>query len=553
MMNRRSFTGIIAAAGLAALHARAAAKRPNLLFIMTDQQRWDALGLAGNSVLKTPNLDRIGREGAYFEICNSQCPVCGPARTSLMTGRSVEKTNVRTNDDSDVDDKTPMPCYDDILADQGYITEYYGKWHSPLGLALKYNNAVTPAAASKWARGPGMSAQYHAYLDQHVKQVKLFNNPESAASGMQEQTFDDRPYKTNPLDTRHGMKPGIKTDEHGEKLQVRQPDQHGISTVPAEHTITAFQAKMTLEALERLAKQDKPFSLHCSFHCPHSPITPSEPFASMYQPKDMVPPASIGDPMDNSPYVTENGRTQLPQYADPEKIKYMIANYYAFVKEIDVWMGRILDKVDELGLADNTLLIFTSDHGEMLGAHGMREKNIFYEESVHVPLLMRFPGRIKSDTVIGAPVSQIDLYATIMDYLGAGQHDSDGESLRRYIEGTSAAKDPFAVAEWNWRGPVQPNLMVRTHDWKYYIPNTADSSVMNVLYDLKNDPHEMSNLLGKNPKASNYRKQAEYMKSLLVQWLEKTDSPHLAEVNRRDAVKTPAGGDGQQKKRGKKG
>jgi arylsulfatase A-like enzyme len=140
-----------------------------------------------------------------------------------------------------------------------------------------------------------------------------------------------------------------------------------------------------------------------------------------------------------------------------------------------------------------------------------------------------------------------------MDYLGAGAHGSDGESLRRYIEGTSAAKDPFAVAEWNWRGPVQPNLMVRTRDWKYYIPNTADSSVMNVLYDLKNDPHEMSNLLGKNPKASNYRKQAEYMKSLLVQWLEKTDSPHLAEVNRRDAVKTPAGGDGQQKKRGKKG
>ena len=147
-------------------------------------------------------------------------------------------------------------------------------------------------------------------------------------------------------------------------------------SVPAEHTVTAFQAQLTLEALERLAKQDQPFSLHCSFHCPHSPITPSEPYASMYRPDTMIPPVSIDDPMDNSPYVKENGRSRLPQYADPEKIKYMIANYYAFVKEIDVWVGKILDKVDELGLADNTLIVFTSDHGEMLGAHGMRERRM---------------------------------------------------------------------------------------------------------------------------------------------------------------------------------
>ena len=124
------------------------------------------------------------------------------------------------------------------------------------------------------------------YLKKHVKGVKLWGNPEMEHSGMQEQTFDHRPDKTNPLDTRHGMAPGIKTGKKGKKLIVRQPDQHGVSTVPAEHTITAFQARQCLEALERLAKQDKPFSLHCSFHCPHSPITPSEPFASMYDPKE---------------------------------------------------------------------------------------------------------------------------------------------------------------------------------------------------------------------------------------------------------------------------
>ena len=523
---------------LVAVHAKAD-RPPNLLFIMTDQQRWDTMSIAGNTVLKTPNMDRIGKEGVYFVNANSQCPVCGPSRSSLMTGRTVENSNVRTNMDADEPGRTPMSCYDEQLSDQGYATEYYGKWHAPLGRALKYDNAVTPAGQAMWERGPGLATLYNDYLGRNVKRVKLWLNPEMEHSGMQDQTFDHRPYKTNPLDTRHGMSPGIKTDENGKKLMVRQPDQHGVSTVPAEHTITAFQSRLALEALERLAKQDKPFSLHLSYHCPHSPITPSEPFASMYKPEDMIPPASIGDPMDNSPYVHENGRSKMPQYADPRKIKYMIANYYAFVKEIDVWVGEILDQVEALGLADNTLIIFTSDHGEMLGAHGMREKNVFYEESVHIPLMMRLPGRIKPGTVVDVPVSQIDLYATIQDYLGSAKSESDGESLRRYIEGTDRSKDPYAVAEWNWRGPVQPNLMIRTRNWKYFIPNTSDSPVMNVLYDLKNDPHEMNNLLGKNPQAEKHRAQAEQMKEHLVQWLKKTESPHLEEVEKRDAVKTP--------------
>ncbi len=498
--------------------------RPNLLFIMTDQQRWDALSLAGNAILHTPSMDRIGREGAYFELCNSPCPVCGPARSSMLAGCTVENTQVRTNMDADVAGRMPMPSYDEILADQGYATEYYGKWHAPLGRALKYDNTVTPAGVARWEHGPGMSPDYQDYLNQHMPRTSL-----SGMTGMQEQTLDLRPYRTNPLDTRHGLEPGVD-------MPVVQPDQHGVSTVPAEHTITAYQAKSTMDALERLACQGRPFSLHCSFHCPHSPITPSEPYASMYKAEDMPVPASIGDPMDNSPYFHENGRSRFTQYADATRIGHMIANYYASVKEIDVWVGRILDRLDELGLADNTMVIFTSDHGEMLGAHGMREKNIFYEESVHVPLLVRFPGRIAAGTVVPAPLSQMDLFATILDYLDAGSHDSDGESLRRYIEADAPGDDAYAVSEWNWRGPVQPNLMIRTKRWKFFCPNRADSEVMNVLYDLEADPHEMNNLLGNNPEAEQSRHQAEHLKSLLVQWLERTASPHLGEVRSRDAV-----------------
>ena len=164
-MNRRSFSALTASASLFTFNSKAKQPpRPNLLVIITDQQRFDALSIAGNPILKTPNMDRIGREGAYFEICNSQCPVCGPARSSLMTGRTVENSGVHTNMDADVPDKMPMPCYDELLSDEGYRTEYYGKWHAPLGRALKYDNAVTPAAAREWERGPGMSLQYENYL-----------------------------------------------------------------------------------------------------------------------------------------------------------------------------------------------------------------------------------------------------------------------------------------------------------------------------------------------------------------------------------------------------
>jgi len=127
--------------------------------------------------------------------------------------------------------------------------------------------------------------------------------------------------------------------------------------------------------------------------------------------------SAVSDDMENSPYKTANSRLKNPEYADPEKIKYMISNYYGLVKEIDDWVGKILDKVDELGLADNTMVIFTSDHGEMLGAHGMREKNVFYEESSHIPLLMRFPDEINPATNVGGYISLVDLFPTILYYL----------------------------------------------------------------------------------------------------------------------------------------
>lgn len=206
----------------------------------------------------------------------------------------------------------------------------------------------------------------------------------------------------------------------------------------------------------------------------------------------------------------------------------MIANYYGFVTEIDEWVGKIINKLEELKLRENTLIIFMSDHGEMLGAHGMREKNIFLEESVRVPLIINFPGKI-SGRRVDAPVSLLNVFPTIMDYAGI-EAESEGFSLRGLTKGKSAPVD-FAVSEWNWPNRDVPNLMIRTRDWKLLISRNKDNKNPDALYDLKNDPYELNNLLYTDREA--YRKTAEKLQAKLVDYLEDVNYSYVEEIKKR--------------------
>jgi arylsulfatase A-like enzyme len=500
-------------------------EKPNLLFIMTDQQRYDALSIAGNSVLETPNLDHLARQGVYFRNAYTQCAVCAPARASILTGHTVENTGARTNNHSYYNNEAgvmTMPTFDEILTDEGYHCEYYGKWHTLSSHAGIYKNPLKESKSGKSVFGPGGQRYIHLdFLDENIPVRDL-------EPGELYDKMSGRPYKTDPLDKHHGM-----TSEEliASNEKYPQCDMHGELQIPREYTLTAFQANQTIEAIRRL--KDEPFSITCSFHFPHAPMLPPEPYYSIYPANEMVPPVSISDDMENSPYKKANGRTDNREYADPELIKYMISNYYGLVKEVDDWVGKILNELDDLGLAENTMVIFTSDHGEMLGAHGMREKNVFYEESAHIPLLIRFPKKIKSNTRVDGYVSNVDLFPTILDYLDITPHKSDGKSLRGLMDGTDPEHGQYVVTEWDYRGDISPNYMIIKDGWKLIIPYSVESNVIDALYNLNEDPFEMNNLLGNNTDKQEYGEKVEELRSDLIEWLNRTGSNHIEGVSNR--------------------
>jgi len=508
----------------------AEAKEPvNVLVIMTDQQAWDAVGYSGNKLIKTPNLDKLASEGVNFSHAVTPCAVCVPARVSILTGRLTETTKIRSNNDGKGEDSfCYYPTFDELLAKRGYRAEYYGKFHAPRHMAKVYMNPGTDKVS-----GIDEIVNWEPLYVKFVREN--YKMPRKPGELYEESFYGGTvTYKAHPPDSWYKYMPSgkIPESEPKRKLGKGQGNIHGVLNLPAEHTITAVQGKQALGALKRL--KDEKFILTVSFHCPHVPITPSEPYASMYKPKDMVPAASVKDKRENSPYY--KGR-ERPPYNDPEKVKYMIANYYAFVTELDDWVGKILDKLDDYGLKEKTLVVFVSDHGEMLGAHGMRGKFNFYEESVRVPFVIRYPRKIKAGQTITTPVSVLNIFPTILDYAGLASVPTDGYSLRGVMEGTEKPKYEFAVSEWQWTNERVPSIMIRTDKWKLMTTHRQGGENVEVLFDLENDPHEMNNLLGTNPERSKYSETAEKLRSKLVKYLQDVNSPLVKGVEKRKLIR----------------
>lgn len=499
-LNRRQFLQGAGAAAVAvalpgSVHCAAGPARAggiNVLFLMTDEHHHRALSIAGDTLIATPNLDRIGREGVRFENATCVTPYCSPSRATMITGLYPHTHGIQmnvggkgTNASQAALAQNAFPNTETILHRRGWATGFRGKWH--LGDLGDFDCYESFEYGGRTAR------EYREFLDAHLPapaapapapaaprkagKAKAGKKAGARAGGIG--TYLGREVKMIPAMTKAAQE--FAAGGAG----VSYIGTIGRSVIPPELLPETRITDEVLKLIEKNAQQN--FMITASWSPPHDLWVTPDPYYSMVD-RSKVELAGSRD----LPRWDQRGASkQLGDLAGEEGRREYAAIYHGMVKYIDDQVGRILKKVDELGLTDNTLVIFTSDHGDMVGAHGCIGKSItgIYDDLLRIPLMMRLPGRIKPGTVVRQPVSQVDYCPTILDYAGApAPAKAHGKSLRPLIEGREVPWRDYAFCQR--AGAIR---MLRTAEYKYTV--SPDRRIES-LYDLQADPHEDRNLAG---------------------------------------------------------
>ena len=477
--NRRTF---LQGAGAAFAAPAPAAERPNVLLILADQFRYDCLGANGNRLVRTPNLDKLAAGAANFSSAFVQAPVCVPSRVTLLTGRYPHSHKNRVN-------YTPCDAREvflqRILKENGYQTGSVGKLH------------------------------YYPPTAEHAR-----------TTGFDRVLLDDGVGTTDPhsdyVAWRKAHDPRAATPHNATVRGAANPFR---GVIAYEFTPTHWTGEESCRMLRDFAQSPRPFFLHCSFFKPHAPYTVPEPYDSMYSDVEIPLPApvSLDEIHKLPPPVQKQIRRFNPQYdMDRKRLEWVYRSYYGSVSMVDYEIGRILNELERSGRARDTIVIFTTDHGDQLLEHGLVDKNVFFEASVHVPLLMRFPGRVQAgrrQELVGT----IDITPTLLALCGIpvpvnvqGRGFAPGadavfaENIIPEVI-TGGQRDFFFVPGEGIKGIRHPDAkMVRTRRFKfnYYPGNGAE------LYDLADDPGETRNLCAENPDSAEVRE----MKDRLLEW-----------------------------------
>jgi arylsulfatase A-like enzyme len=473
--------------------------RPNILLITSDQQRGDCYGFEGRRV-KTPHLDQLARDGTRFGACITPNVVCQPSRASILTGL-LPRTHGVWDNGVDLDDPVGEAGFAGQLGKAGYDAGFIGKAHfstfhtfSPTG---KPENRTSTAQY-----GPDWFGPYMAF--NHVELMVGGHNihlPQHPPEGQHYERW-------------------FHADGHGEdKIRLYKthlaPDVGAAQTwhsalPPAWHNST-WCGDRTVEFLRN--HQAKPFVLWTSFPDPHHPFDAPEPWGRLHHPDDVDLPRYRELDLERRPWWHRSSLESTPQLANPhlrdfrerysrtprqtdEQLRHLIANYYGMISLIDHNVGRILIALDELGMRDNTIVIYTTDHGDWLGDHGIILKGpMMYEGLLRVGCIMRGPG-IPSGQVVDDPVSTLDLSATFYDYAGVSPNKPiHSRSLRPLIQQTPNAGRDFAYNEWDLHpsrcgvGLQLRTVRTRTHKLTVELGTGAGE-----MYHLAEDPFEMQNL-----------------------------------------------------------
>jgi arylsulfatase A-like enzyme len=356
--------------------------------------------------------------------------------------------------------------------------------------------------------------------------TKFYGEARKPAEGELTDFMSLRPYKALKVDGRFGQIQYFEPNGKPAKSNGdSQANNIGIFNSEPDASLTAFEGHEALEALKAM-KSNEPFSLTCSFGPPHPPFIAPKAYTDKYNLNQLSIPQSITDDLKNAPYSFSTQTTDA-RYRNPEMIKQLKWVYFAMITQVDDWVGKLLNELDQKGIAKNTIVLFVSDHGEMLGDHGLVSKNKMYEGSAHIPLMIRYPKAIKAGTKVETPVSHHDIFATILDYSGMKIPENDGRSLRQLINGKKDKMD-YAVSVWGTINNGGP-FMIRKGDWKMIVYlQMGDKKSKNTcaLYN----PLELKNLIGTNPEKANYEKTAEVLRKTLKAWMMKTKTPYIKEL-----------------------
>lgn len=471
--------------------------RPNILLISADQHRADCFGFIGRKV-KTPHLDRLAAEGTHFSTCITPTVVCQPARASILTGQLCRTHGVHDNG-IDLDPEIGDKGFAGALAASGYQTSYFGKAH------FSTYHTYQPTGSPECLRSSANYDEtwYGPYMGfQHVELMLVGHNwwaPEKPPAGQHYERF----YHADGLG-----------DERTKQMWDNAGDTKGAaqtwhSRLPTAYHNTTWTADRFLNWVEHDRDEGTPFCTWVSFPDPHHPFDCPEPWSRLHDPADVDLPENRSRSFEGKPWwhkAAVEGEPADPKFAEirkaysriapqtDEQLREIIANTYGQIAYIDHEVGRMLIKLQQLGLDENTIVIYTSDHGDWLGDHGLILKGpMHYDGLLQVPMIIRGPG-IPKGHKIAEPVSTLDLSPTFLDLAGADsmltQH---GQSLRPVWEDGATRK--FARNEWGLLpGRVGIALELRTVRTQTHKLTVDLNSMDGELYDLVADPGETTNL-----------------------------------------------------------
>ncbi len=427
---------------------------PNVLFIMTDQQRFDAIHALGNQIISTPNIDRLVARGVAFTNAYSTCPVCVPARYTLRSGCEPHRTGVYSNESgpqvhASVRDACG-PFLAEVMAQRGYRTFGVGKFHT-----------------IPWDAKVGYEIE--------ERSEELYDSPRQRA----EDSYAAFIAREHP-------EYAFIENLMGERTEMYYVPQ--MSPLPASLGVEAWAADRTCALL---ADPDpRPFFGFVSFIGPHPPFAPPIPFNRLYDPDDMPLPV-LGD------IDIDHQDEQIPWmnyavYAEdvsPALARVLKARYYGEITYIDSCIGRVLDALDERTDRDDTVVCFFADHGDHLGDHHAWQKESFFEASCRVPLIVSWPGRLPGGTYSDQLACLTDLFGVATAASGTALY-RDGHDILGVLEGACGQRSTLQGL-YGTPGSPRFKVMLRSERWKYvYIANGGYEQV----FDLSTDPHELTEL-----------------------------------------------------------